>query len=490
MMMKRYQKAAPAKALMSAFCALMLTSCSVGPDFLRPSTAIDTNPGAGFINAAIEQTNSNQSMNRWWERINDPLLNHYVEQLLKQNLQLVQASERMVQARGRVTTQAGAYYPSLGADVSAARDMATNPVTSDRTYSNRYSAELTSVWQIDLFGKISRSVEAADASYLASAYDHEALTHSLIAELLNLRVEIAVNKKLLELAEKSAKNRRDIYELVNRRYELGVQNTKPQDIFKAVESVTSVQADVHQYRRLLADALYRLDVLLGQKPGTTDPSNTDFSLLADPIDVPVCLPADLLDRRPDLRASELRVKAANADIGVAIADLYPSLNLTGVIGFSDNSLGSLFSPDQLVGTLLANLTTKLFQGGALRANIDIQESEAREFSAAYAEQVLNAIREVESNLKADLELNGELANAKRSVEALSEAEIILQNRYLRGIETLKDLLDAQRDLYRAEQLWLTAQQQKWNARTSLYLALGGDWLGESAYNGCAEGNQE
>lgn len=470
----------------------LLSGCAVGPDFFRPATKAQ-HSDAGFINDIYRSDEKQQSISLWWERINDPLLNGYVSQLMNENLQLVQAAERITQAQARQRIARGGFFPTLSGSASGNRSFTGNAGSSfgggdvfggDRVYTTTYDAGLSSSWEIDLFGKVRRTAEAADAQLLASVYDQHALVHSLVAQLLNLRVEIAANKGLLALAEKNAQNHQDMLEIAERRYEMGSQNTKPQDVLRAKNNLKAAQSDVHQYKRLIADAAYRLDVLLGQVPGTIDPYASDFPMIAPPIDVPICLPADLLDRRPDLRAAELRVKAANADIGVAIADLYPSLSLGGSIGFNSDSTGSLFNAEQLAGSILASLTSRIFEGGALRANIDLQKSEARELAAGYADNVLNAMREVETNLKAERELSNELNNAQESVNALRTAENIVESRYMRGIEALRDLLEAQQELYAAEQNLLHIQQAQWNARTALYLALGGDWFGKTPAVNC------
>ncbi len=463
--------------LVFAFIILFTQACAVGPNYERPETAASEQQS--FINDFYEDKEAKaEGINHWWERIDDRLLNQYVDQLLEQNLELIQAAERVVQARASVTTNTAEFYPSLSANASGSRSFARSTTTGERVYTNSYNADLSSTWEIDLFGKIHRSVEAADARYLASVYDREALAQSLIADLVALRVEIAVNKRLLDLAKKTVKNRKNLYEFVKNQYELGVQGAGAENLLRAEDSYTSVLSDKHLYERLLADALYRLDVLLGQAPGTTDPLKTKFSMLLPKHNLPVCLPVHLLDRRPDLRTSELRLKAANADIGVAIGDLYPSLGLTGSYGYSGTSTNNLISSDQLAGALLGSLTTRLFEGGALRANIDIQESEARELSAAYAAAVLNAMREVESNLKSEQEILGELKNDRRSVEVLKKAQSIINDRYRRGLERFDTLLDSERDLYAAEQNLLNTQREQWNTRISLYLALGGDWFSD------------
>jgi NodT family efflux transporter outer membrane factor (OMF) lipoprotein len=396
-------------------------------------------------------------------------------------LALQEAGERVIQARERANIERGRDKPSLSADGSASRSFApSNTASSKRLYTTSYGAELNASWQIDLFGKIRRAVESSDASFKASVYDRHALTHALIADLLNRRIAVAINKNLLELAQKNAQNRADISKLVKRRYNLGVRKTALADVYLAEENATNVLADTHQFERLLADQVYRLDVLLGQVPGTTQPERTDFPLLAEPLDVPLCLPADLLDRRPDLKASELRLKAANADIGVAVSDLYPSLSLGASIGFCCIKTNNLFRADRLAGSILSRLTTRLFEGGRIRANIRLQESELRALVAAYSQDILDAMREVETALKSEQELDLELENTQQSVDALRKAEQLSQERYIRGILTLKEYLDIQQRRYVAEQGMLNIQQLKWNARIALYMALGGDWLQDEA----------
>lgn len=473
------------KRALMIISVLTLSACAAGPDFAALFTKADDTDG--FIND-IYANPQQGSMARWWERIDDPLLNVYVERLLTDNLQLAEAQERAVQARERLRIENGSFFPSVGADGGASRGFAPGGQSgSERVYATSYDADLSASWEIDLFGKLRRSSESASASYGASVYDKEALVHSLIAELVRTRVAIAVNQRLLELARENAENRKTFSDVIRRRYDLGTQGTTASDVYLAQDNYTSVQADVHEFERLLAADVYTLDVLLGQAPGTTDPTVSEFSLMPPPVDVPFCLPADLLDRRPDLRASELRAKAANADIGVAVADLYPSVNLGAAIGFSSDQTANFFNAANLAGSILSSITMRLFEGGALRANIRLQESEARELAAAYADDVLNAMREVETALKAEEELRHELHNLGNSVGALRRAEDISKGRFSRGIETLRDVLDIQQRRYASEQLYIRRQQEKWNTRVALYLALGGDWFEPEQTFSCGKG---
>jgi len=452
-----------------------MSACTAGTYLPNPSQWIQSS--SSFVNADAVYDTPQESMSFWWERIDDPILHDYVEAMLMDNLSIEQASERVIQAQKRANITRGAFSPSLSVDSAAGRSFTSDG--GDRSYSSSYGADLNAAWEIDLFGKIRKSVEAADANFKASLYEREALSHALIAELFQRRIAIGVNHKLLALARDNADNREKIYQIVQRRYESGVRNTSAADVYLAEENYVSVKSDISRFDRMIADGIYELDVLLGQVPGTSVNDLHAFNMLPAPLDVAVCLPADLLDRRPDLRASALRIKAANADVGVAVADLYPSLNLAGSIGFDDNDLSNILSADRMVGSILGNITARIFEGGALRANIDLQKSEARELIAAYGEDVLEAMRDVESALKAEQTLNEELKNLKRGFEALEKAEDVAEERYIRGILTLTEFLDVQQRGYIAEQNYLNAQQAKWDARISLYLALGGDWLGRN-----------
>lgn len=349
----------------------LLSACSLGLDFWRPETAAQKT--LQFQNAPTEIGSS--TISQWWTRIDDPNLRDYVDQLVADNLSLKQAGARVFQARARLGIERGGFTPSLSVNTSAYRSFtpgqSTGAINTDRQYATAYNPELSASWEIDLFGRIRRSVESADATFQAALYDEQALTHSLIADLVNRRIAIAVNTRLLSLAKENAQNRKTIFDLVQSRYELGVRGADLDDVLLAEENYTTIKADTHEFQRRLTDETYAFDVLLGQIPGTTDGVKSTFPMIPAPLDIPICVPANLLDRRPDLRASELRLKAAKADIGVALADLYPTVNLSTALGFTGDSTNNLFSADQLAGSIIGALTARIFEGGRLRANIDL-----------------------------------------------------------------------------------------------------------------------
>lgn len=477
----------------AVLACLFLGGCwSVGPDFSAMKTSVmemvnlspsDADDSAGFINQVAEADADVQSqptaMTRWWEQLDDPLLNSYVERLLDQNLDLQQATQRIIQARAQLVTAHSAFLPSLSADANAGRSFANNALTNQREYTTSYDAGVTIAWQLDLFGKLRRTEEAAQAAFDASIYDREALAQSLVAALLERRVAIAVQSETLAAAQTLAATRKDSLALIKRRYDAGAAGVTLSDVYTAQNSYDSAAADLHDYDIALSENIYALDILLGEKPGSNDPLSQDFPLLATPGQAPLCLPAALLDRRPDLKSSELLLKAANADIGIAVADLYPDLSLGGAIGYSGESTGDLFTADRLAGSVLASLTNRLFEGGALRANIRMKEAAAREQAALYAATILTAMQEVENALKAERELSAKLDVAHSATTSLERAAKNADTRYKAGLITAQELLTARGGALSAKISLLQTRQSLWNARTALYLALGGDWFGGS-----------
>lgn len=463
-----------ARAILANTICLAATGCAVGPSPDR--SHLGAPPPASYVNAPgrVDAQTETSDMLRWWHQIEDPGFRDSVGILLSANLDLHEAQERVVQARERLNIQRGGNFPIVTADADGSRNFVTDQA-GERNYLNALSANLNISWTVDLFGRRKRGIQSSRATYLSATAEHEALSHVLIAELVNRHVAIAVNSRRLALAQENAANRELLHRIVQRRYNLGTSGTALSDVHLAEANLATVQADVPQFQRLLAEEVYRLDVLLGRAPGSSEVEASQFPLLTLPSAPPVSIPAALLDRRPDLRASELRVQAATANIGVAIADLYPQLTLGGSVGVAGSSTTNLFSSEQLAGSLLGSISQRLFAGGALRANVRLQESIARELSASYAQDVLEAVREVEAALKAGAELDRQHAIQTRTVQALRAAETASETRYRSGLLTLQDLLDTQQRCYLAEQNWLLTQQLRWSTRISLYLALGGDW---------------
>jgi NodT family efflux transporter outer membrane factor (OMF) lipoprotein len=468
---------------------LCIVGCTLGEDYRRPHTPIDRHESYINAPATLSAALAKGSLSRWWEGMDDALLTRYVSLLLDQNLQLQEAAARIDQAWAQIGIRKGGLWPSLSASVSGVRRMQPinessfasgipypDGIPMERFYTTQWDAGLSTSWQLDLFGKVRRSLEAAQARFEASQSEAEALIHSLIAEVARRRVGIATLQRRMAFARETVESRRLTLRVVEGRYRRGVRNTSALDVYLARENLAAAQADLNDLRREINETVYELDALLGHTPGSTDPGAVDMPLLPPPEPPPLGLPAELLDRRPDLRAAELRLKAATADTGVAIGDLYPDLTVSGTIGFQNNALANWFRRSNLAGDIMGDIMLRLFEGGRLRANIALQQARARELAASYAQQILNALREVETALSDSRYIAARLEHLDQQLQNIRKAEELSWRNYRRGLQPLLDVLEIQRRRYVTEQTYLMAAQSAWNSRIALYLALGGDWI--------------
>ncbi|MEZ0148746.1 MAG: efflux transporter outer membrane subunit [Candidatus Reddybacter sp.] len=474
----------PSVRLIVLFVTLVQVSCTLGPDYQRPATfATDdsTTASASYRGAASQNPGAVPSIQLdWWRTYNDPLLDQWVGYLLAENLDLRSAAERIVQARERVVIVGGERWPSVGLGLDGDRSFTSDFLQpSERSYRTNISVGLGISWQADLFGKVRRSVEAAQYQSLANEADYQALQHSLVAELVRLRASVAVSQRELAVQTDIVSSRQRTLDTVQRRYQLGVKNTTALGVYTAEENVASAQAQLVVLNRQLTESLLVLDTLLNQRPGTLAKVETAFPLLPLSGAVTVDLPVALLDQRPDIHGNELRLMAANAQVGVAMADLFPDLTLSINGGFASDQWGGLFDNNNAFGSLTGQITTRLFEGGRLRAQIRLRESELREQVAQYAKVVLNALAEVETALVQERYLAEQVALLQRGTHAARKAETLAEQRYQQGISSLLVLLESQRRRQNSERSLLAAQRASWRARVDLHLALGGDWVGKT-----------
>jgi NodT family efflux transporter outer membrane factor (OMF) lipoprotein len=468
--------------LVTISAALFLSGCALGPDYERGSSLAEilglvsgAPNGSSFIAARDQAVAAAQSISHWWERLGDPALSPLVAEMLANNKDLAASAARVLQAQAGLENIAGSRLPSLDLSPSANRSFTTNQ-SGDRSYVNNFTVGTTLSWQSDLFGRLRRSERSQAANLAAAEADWQGLIHTQIATLVRTRVALATLQRRLDATRAIAESRRATLEAVERRYRAGLERTNAVDLHGARENYTSALADIPSLENDIAVATTSLQVLLGRIPGTTLSDIDTLSNVPPPHDVPVGIPAALLDRRPDLRAAEFRLEAATENVGVAIADLYPNLTLTGTLNSSDSSVGNLFDVTSLAGSLMGQITQPLFDGGARRATVRQREAQVEEQAATYAGNILTAFKEVEDALVAERQSALRLVQLESTLREGRLAEASAFDRFRRGIGAYETLLETQRRLQLSEQTLLIEQQNKWNARIDLLLALGGDWL--------------
>jgi len=419
------------------------------------------------------------AMSPWWTSLGDRAFEDYVEEMVENNYSFQGAYERMIQAKENYNIARGGFWPSVSSNISAKRSITpTNSLGfgfggDSKIYNTNYTADVAASWQLDFFGKIKNSTKSARKNYESSKYDIAALKHSLIADLFKGKISIALYRDLLDLAKDNLLDKQDIYDLVKRRYDLGVSALN--DVYEAKSNLNKSEIDVSTYAKALEAEIYLFQALIGRLPNKSELDLNDFDLVDLPQEVVSCVSAGLVDRRPDLRSLRLKVSAANSDIKVAVADLYPDVSISASAGFSGNKSSELFDIDQLASSLSGNIATKIFQGGILRANIRLKKSALKEKVANYVGAIVDSVAEVETLLKNEVELEKEFASRLDSEFLMTKNAEFKQVRYEKGIESLQGYLLANEVKYSAQRDLLLKWRERWDNRVNLYLALGGDW---------------
>jgi multidrug efflux system outer membrane protein len=458
----------------------ILSGCMVGPDYSRPETAAET--ADGYYNAGKhdQDVNDFSEFDRWWEKFGDPITAELVRESLENNYSLKAAAARVLQAQAVLTEAHGVRLPDVSYNLS--RDRSKRSFNFGgfagggrfTVMTTTWSQDITVAYILDLFGKLKRAEQAAWADLLSAEANEQTLINSMIATVINARVNIATLQRRLDIARANTESMKKSVEIVERRYEQGLVG--PVDIRLVRENLASLEAVEPVIELSLITARNALDELLARRPGSSDELPHTLGDLPDLEPVPVGVPASLLDRRPDVRAAEFMLRAANERIGVSIAQLYPDLNLVGTFGYSDDIIESIFQQDETeMYAAIMSLAQPIFRGGQIRAQIKAAEARYSELAADYAGTVITAMREVEDALITDQMLQTQLKHALVRFREASAAESLSKQRYERGVEGILTVLESERRRRTSEEEVTILKGQIWTNRVNLFLALGGDW---------------
>ncbi|MHC4727609.1 MAG: efflux transporter outer membrane subunit [Planctomycetota bacterium] len=474
------------KKLMS-ICGLFLivvltifSGCMVGPDYSRPETHAETSEGYYHAGMHEQDVNDFSDADRWWEQFGDPITATLVSESLEKNYSLMAAAARVLQAQAALTEIHGRRLPDISYNLT--RDRSKRSFNFGGFAGGGRFTVMTTTWQqditvayiLDLFGKLKRSERAAWAELLAAEANEQVLINSMIATVINARVNVATLQRRLAIARANTKSMKKSVGIVERRYEQGLVG--PVDIRLVRENLAQLEAIEPVIELSLITAQNALDELLARRPGSSNELPQTLGDLPDLGPVPVGLPASLLDRRPDVRAAEFMLRAANERIGVSIAQLYPDLNLMANFGYSADIIEDIFQQDETeMYAAIMSLAQPIFRGGQIRAQIDAAEARYAELAANYAGTVLTAMREVEDALITEKMLQTQLIHARVQFREASAAESLSRQRYERGVEGILTVLESERRRRISEQEVTILKGQIWTNRVNLFLALGGDW---------------
>jgi multidrug efflux system outer membrane protein len=418
----------------------------------------------------------------WWQVYQDPVLQGLIREGIASNLDLRSASARVMESRALAGIAKSYLYPDIGVGFGTAQEQVSrvgDPKASkenvpDRTYSN-WALTGSLSWEIDLFGKLRRGKEAAFAQYLASEEGRRAVLITLVGDIASTYFYLRELDLQLEIARRTVKLNDETVVYYTRRLQGGVSNRLEVDQAKANRAVTA--AAIPDIERQIAIAENALSVLLGRPPVAI----ARGSALSDkdvPPAIPAGLPAQLLERRPDVVQAEQLLVAANANVGVAKALFYPTISLTGSLGAVSSSLSDFLTGDSIVWSFGAGLFQPIFNGGRIRQNYDAAVARYNFALAQYQKAALNGYREVADSLVTIQKLAERRAEIETGVEALRDAVQLSRARYDTGLSSYLEVLIADQQLFSQEIQLAQVRGSQLRAVAQLYRALGGGWQPE------------
>lgn len=453
---------------LAALACAALASCtslpSIGPAYRVPPFSLPIAWQSAPPTANDEQT----TLRTWWQQLDDAELDRLISRTLAANHDLKQAEARLRQARAARSQAVGAFFPSLTAGTGANRQR-----TADNTQT-LYDAGFDATWEIDLFGGTRRGLEAADADAATVAAQLENTRISLLAEVAQNYVELRSYQQRLAIARDNLETQSETAQIAEWRLQAGLGGSS--DVEQAISSREQTRASLPDLEIGLAAARNRLAVLSGDLPGTLAAALAQAVPLPDvPADLATGIPAQVLTRRPDLIAAERKLAAETARTGQKLAARFPSLTLNASFGWQAYSLAALGGSDTLLRVLGGTLAATLFDGGRLRAAVDVQQAVQEEALAAYEGSVLTAIEEVENALFAHAAARDRLAARRLAASAARNAALLSRQLYESGLSDFRDVLDTERTRLSAEDNLALAEATQLSSLIKLYKALGGGW---------------
>ena len=476
------------KLVMLVFSFLLLAGCAVGPNYKRPQVAV---PNQWTVAPARGTSTKPPEKDEWWSSFQDPELNSLIERAVGRNLDLKLALERVQEARAARGVVRSGYFPSIDADVSAARlrggfnqgviHVAPSPIGPNAGASlispfetNVFQGNLGASWELDVFGRIRRGVQASTADVVAAEENRRDVLVILLGDVGRVYAQLRGFQRRLEIANKNIKTQQETLDLTTARAKAGLATEL--DVSRAAAQLESTKAVVPSLLSGINVSIHRLSVLLGEEPGAlhTELEKTSPIPSAGP-DVEVGLPSDLLERRPDIRRAEAELAAATARVGQAKAERFPSFVLTGTAGRQATQLHDLTLGLGNFFSVGPGISLPLFTGGRIRSNIAVQASRERQALTGYHSTILSALEEVENALVNYSEEQERRDRLNQAVEQSQLAVTLADEQYRAGLTDFLSVLDAQRELYANEDQLVQSQTSVTSDLVGVYRALGGGW---------------
>jgi len=463
-----------AQSLIVLGAMLACAGCfAVGPDYKSPDIVAPAQWSPSLRGGLTAAEPEGETLAKWWTTLGDTDLSDLAERAITGNLDLKIAQERIREARARRGIAQAGLFPTLNLGGSATVSRSSED-TGSGTRRELYRTGFDASWEVDVFGGVRRSIEAAQGELEASAADYQDVLVSLLAEVALNDVEARTFQTQLQVAEENIKAQAETLQLTEWRFAAGLVSSL--DVEQAKTNLESTRSQLPRLRSNIEAAKNRLAVLLGVYPGTLEAQLGARKPIPEaPVEVAVGVPAEVLRRRPDVRRAERQLAAQTARIGVATADLYPKFSLPGTIGLEALSANHLFYAANRAWSLVGSFAWTVFEGGAIRQNIEVQNALQEQALKQYEATILTALEEVENSLVAyadEQERRDTLTEATQSAQRAAE---LARDQYASGLIDFQTVLDAERSVLSFQDQVAQSKGQVTSNVISLYKALGGGW---------------
>lgn len=464
------------------FFALLLSGCpAVGPDYEPPQMPVPQQWSETVAATGVQP-------DKWWKTFNDPVLDRLISDAITSNLDLKLALERVKDARALRSATIAAGLPSLDAKSNVSRRFNNTSAPAGTSavgggfgvgnqFINIFQLGFDAQWELDFFGGIRRSIEAADATIDVEVENSRDVLVTLLGDVARNYIELRANQQLIAITRENLHAQLETLELTQIRQQAGLASML--EVTQAQAQAATTEAQLPNYETAVKQSIHALGVLLGKEPGALaarlEQQGSIPTVAAKPI---TNLPSELLQRRPDIRRAERQLAVANASVGVATAELYPKINLAAFIGLQNTTITD-FTPLGKSWSAAGSLTMPIFNWGKLNANIKSKKAQFEQTFLSYQSTVLSAFKEVEDALVACRKEQERRKALEQAVAANQLAVQLAKERYQKGLTSFLDVLISQAALYQAQSSLVSSESQLSSNLIALYKALGGGWQTEA-----------
>jgi len=449
----------------------LLAGCMVGPDYHRPAVQPPTAYRDSSENPQVQAQAASYADLPWWQVFQDPQLQELIRTALKQNYDLQLATERINAARAQVTVTRSSLFPQVAGN----GNFSGGKENTFQTNYNFLTLTADAAFQLDLFGKLRRATEAARAQLLGTEDARQTVILTLVSDVASDYFALLELDLQLQITHETVNTQEDSVRLTKFRVEHGVATKL--DVLQAQQVLDSANTTIPDLERQIAQEENAISILLGNYPQGI-PRGRPLVEQSLPPEVPPGLPATLIERRPDIREAEQNLVAANAEIGVAKAQFFPQISLTGSGGGAfgrSSAFSSLMSSQLGIWSYAAQVSQPIFTGGALTGNLQLAKSEYQQALIAYRQTIQRAFGDVSDALIGYQKFHQVRVRQEDTVADLQESVRLSDMRYKGGTTTYLEVLDGQRSLFSAELLLAQARGTEYQSLVQLYRALGGGW---------------